>query len=74
MTTRAEMRREIEAMADRDDLILDAIAHLSEAEAVSAVIGAIAARFDGASFDKIVADLVSLQEYMACADKPYGNA
>jgi hypothetical protein len=46
-----------------EDLIIDAVAGFSEQDAIAVIISAIAARFDGPSLAKIVADLGALQQH-----------
>jgi hypothetical protein len=47
-------------MTDADP-VLDVVAHLDDADAAQVIISAIAARFDGVTFDYIVETLTGLQ-------------
>jgi hypothetical protein len=66
--------REIQRTVELTDRVIEALDGLSEEKAVRAIIYGIAARFDGPSFAKIVAELTSLQAFDAVGDAPYGNA
>jgi hypothetical protein len=69
-----ECREWIERQCELEEPILNALAGLSEQEAIRAIVAAIAAHFAGPSLAKIIADLTALQQFAASADTPYGNA
>jgi hypothetical protein len=59
----------LERQIELTELVLNAIRGLAEEDAVSAIVSAIAARFEGAALDKIVTELADLQRWHHQADQ-----